>query len=139
DTGGSAMMLLEDVRQWFAANRMPFEWRSDRGPDGVRLAILRPPLGQRLPMGDLDVAVVVPDVHLGFGNDVFRFGDPGRARRLEAFLDLLARLRDRVRSFGALQVGDWYDFWRAPAAGVPAKRALIEQQYRTVYERARQL
>src|SRR3954451_23365623 len=98
---------LLDVRQFFASAGLPFSWRNELG----RQAILRPVSGGALGNG---VAIVIPDVHLGIHNDIFRFNDYTRSARLLRFLQVVTRLRDNVGAgaFTAVQLGDWYDFWR---------------------------
>jgi hypothetical protein len=126
-------MKLDEVRGWFAGQGMPFSWRRDLGHE-ARLT----PLGRTLPLGGIEAAIVVPDVHLGWGNDPFFYNDVQRAQRLERFLDKLAALRDTVGAgaFTAIQLGDWYDFWRTPQVNTAADRSVIEHRYRGICDKA---
>jgi UDP-2,3-diacylglucosamine pyrophosphatase LpxH len=86
------------------------------------------------------VAIIVPDVHLGWGNDAFRYNDPARAQRLERFLDTVAALRAAVGGrLDIVQLGDWYDFWRSPSVTPAEAKHNIEAQYPGVVSRAREL
>jgi hypothetical protein len=126
-------MQLDEVQTWFADQDMPFSWRRDLGC----LTHLTP-VGRQLPIGDIKVAIVVPDVHLGWGNDPFTYNDNRHAQRLERFLDTLAALRDTVgaSAFTAIQLGDWYDFWRTPGLSIAADCHTIEQHYRGICDKA---
>src|SRR5262249_35362461 len=130
---GRMTMQLDEVQTWFAAQEMPFAWRRDLG----RPARLMP-VGRQLTIGNIQVAIVVPDVHLGWGNDPFTYNDVHHAQRLERFLDKLAALRDTVgaNAFTAIQLGDWYDFWRTPPPSIAADRHTIEQHYRSICDKA---
>src|SRR5438105_14087681 len=109
---------------------MPFEWRIDNG----RPAVLKPPASRPL---DVGTAVVIGDTHFGVGDDVFRYHDPDRHARFERFLDALSALRARSPDFNAVQVGDWYDFWRAPSGTPDEVRRAIEAQIPGIAARAR--
>jgi hypothetical protein len=126
-------MQLAEVEQWFGDRGLPFAWRQERPGQA---AILRPPPGRQIPIGNVRVGILVPDVHLGWGNDVFRFNDPNRERRLERFLELLAELRDELgtSAFTAVQLGDYFDFWRAPGFTAAQARAMILAQYPTLIQ-----
>jgi hypothetical protein len=133
-------MLLKDVKQWFSDNHLPLAWRIE--PDGKKnyYGILRPPAGSLIGIAPLEAAIVIPDVHLGWGNDVFRFNDPTRERRLERFLDAIGSLKSFLAgSLDVVQVGDWYDFWRSPGFTHSKAKAIIESQYGGVVQRARDL
>lgn len=127
------MMTVDDVFQWFVGNGAPLEWRREFAAD---LCILRPPAGTTLDLGAIEVGIVLPDMHLGWGNDVFTFNDPNRKVALEGFLQVLASLRDTVgpTAFRAIQLGDYYDFWRSPGVTSQQARAMIEDQYRGVID-----
>jgi len=126
-------MKLDEVQTWFAAQEMPFAWRRDLGRPARLMSV-----GRQLPIGNIQVAIVVPDVHLGWGNDPFTYNDVHHAQRLERFLDKLAALRDTVgaNAFTAIQLGDWYDFWRTPPPSIAADRHTIEQHYRGICDKA---
>jgi hypothetical protein len=131
-------MLLEQVKTWFETRGLPFEWRREGKIPAYSL--LRPPKEKALDLGPIEVGIVIPDCHLGWGNDVFRYNDPTRERRLERFLDALAALRDQLSGkLSAIQLGDWYDFWRSPGITATESKRLIEEQYAGVVERARRL
>ena len=133
-------MQLEDVPGWFASRGMPIGWLTQREGSKNYYQRLRPPAGTTIDIAPLEVAVVLPDVHLGWGNDVFRFNDPARERRLERFLDRLAELKAHVSgNFEVFQVGDWYDFWRSPGFTHAQAKSIIESQYPGVVSRARAL
>ncbi|HKO51167.1 MAG TPA: hypothetical protein VJV79_25835 [Polyangiaceae bacterium] len=63
--------------------------------------------------------IAVPDVHLSDGSDgdIFLNGDPENATRLTATLGAINDYMDSENAQGAsasvLQLGDWYDVWRA--------------------------
>lgn len=64
--------------------------------------------------------VVIPDVHLadaGAG-DVFFNGDPNNVARLEVILTATQSLLTTTPSAVAVQVGDWFDVWRASGGDV---------------------
>jgi UDP-2,3-diacylglucosamine pyrophosphatase LpxH len=131
-------MLLEQVKTWFAAHSLPFEWRREGKIPAYSL--LAPPKQTQLDLGSTKVGIVIPDCHLGWGNDVFRYNDQSRERRLERFLDAVALLRDALSgALTAVQLGDWYDFWRSPGITPAEAKRLIEEQYPGVVERARRL
>src|SRR6185369_3432715 len=132
-------MLLDEVQAWFSG-RMPFSWLIQEMPPKRYFQKIRPPAGMTLDIAPLEVAIVVPDVHLGWGNDVFRFNNPTRERRLEHFLDMVGALRTHVQGkLDIVQVGDWYDFWRSPGFTSSQAKAIIESQYPGVVSRARAL
>jgi len=135
-------MELDDVLAWFNAKGFPFRWRSEPKVNGD-LAILRPKNGNTLTMGELEVAIVLPDIHLGAGNDVFSRGVLAQSygARLTKFLNALAELRDQLGAdkFRVVQVGDWYDFYRAPLPTAAAQVQAIEAQYPGVCNAARAL
>jgi hypothetical protein len=135
-------MQLTEVLSWLNARGLPFTWRAEPQV-GKRSAILRPPPGQLLSLGPLEAAIVIPDMHLGVGNDVFRTADvrgtnPARFLR---FLQALATLRDQLGGdkFRVVQVGDWYDLFRAPLPTVELQIAAIEAQYKDICDAAREL
>jgi hypothetical protein len=133
-------MLLTDARQWFADNHLPLSWRIEHDGPKNYYTFLRPPAGSVIEIAPLSAAVVIPDIHLGWGNDVFRFNDPGRERRLERFLDTLEALRAHLNgALDVVQIGDWYDFWRSPGFTHGQAKAIIESQYAGVVQRARNL
>lgn len=133
-------MQLEELPAWFAAKGMPLDWLTQRDGNRNYFHRLRPPAGTSIDIAPLELAVVIPDVHLGWGNDVFRFNDPTRERRLERFLDRIAELREHVGGkLEVFQVGDWYDFWRSPGFTHSQAKAIIESQYSGVVSRARDL
>lgn len=125
-------MLLDEVKSFFEAAGVALEWRIDNG----RPAVLRPPASRPLEVG---TAVVIGDLHLGVGDDVFRYHDPERHGRFERFLDVLHGLARRSPDFKALQVGDWYDFWRVPPGTPEAVRRAVDAQYPGIAARARSL
>jgi hypothetical protein len=133
-------MELDDVLQWLNDAGFAFQWRSEPNAQNAP-AILKPKNGKKLGLGALEVAIVIPDVHLGVGNDVFRTADPTQTNssRLLDFLESLASLRDEVgpTKFRVVQVGDWYDFYRAPAPTVALQVAAIELQYGDICKAAR--
>ena len=130
-------MNLNDVQNHFAMQRLPIEWL----PDGGTRMLIRPGAGA-LDFGG-EVAVVVPDIHLGTGaGDIFQEASPERKGRLERFLHVLAGLRDRVgaAAFKAVQLGDFYDLWRkSPSADYAQACATIESEYDGVIQGARAL
>jgi UDP-2,3-diacylglucosamine pyrophosphatase LpxH len=128
-------MKLQDVQHWFAAKGMPFSWRVEHG----KPALLKRHDGTALPLGGMQVGVVIPDVHLGWGNDVFRYNDPKRGDRLEKFLTLVTQLRDEVHALSVVQLGDWYDIWRTPPGSLETKKEAIEKQYAHIVALARGL
>lgn len=137
-------MLLAEARQWFAQHGLPIEWRQDIGLNGqLEDAILRPPPGVSIPLDPLGLAIVMPDMHLGVGNDPFRFNDVNRARRLERFLRGLVALRDELaqgfHGFSCVQLGDFYDLMRAPGLNAHGKRASIDAQYSAAIDLCRSL
>jgi hypothetical protein len=133
-------MRLDDVKTWFSSQHLPFSWLVQNDGDKRYFQKLRPPQGQLIEMAPLEVAIVIPDVHLGWNNDVFRFNDPSRERRLERFFDVLGVLRNQLPGkFEIVQVGDWYDFWRSPGFTSAKAKAIIESQYPGVVARARNL
>lgn len=137
-------MKLLEAQQWFAAHGVPVTWRQDIGLNGrLEDAILRPPPGETIPLDPLGLAIVIPDMHLGVGNDPFRFNDVNRAARLERFLTALVALRDELadkfQGFSCVQLGDFYDLMRAPGIGAHAKRANIDAQYSGVIQLCRAL
>src|SRR5258706_99149 len=122
-------MELNDVMKWLNDAGFAFQWRSEPNVHGAS-AILRPKNGKKLSLGALEVAIVIPDVHLGVGNDVFSTADPTQTNssRLLEFLQALASLRDEVgeEKIRVVQVGDWYDFFRSLAPTVYEHVAAIE-------------
>lgn len=133
-------MQLDDVQAWFAAQHLPFSWLVQEGPSKRYFQKVRPPAGKSVEMAPFEAAIVIPDVHLGWGNDVFRFNDPAREQRLERFLDVLGAFRNFLQGkTTVVQVGDWYDFWRAPGFTHAKAKAIIESQYVGVVARARDL
>jgi UDP-2,3-diacylglucosamine pyrophosphatase LpxH len=128
-------MKLEDVQTWFASKALPFTWRNENG----KPALLKPVGATTMPLGTMKVGVVIPDVHLGWGNDIFRFGDPNRGARLERFLLLLAELRQEVKDLAIVQLGDWYDLWRTEPGTFAEKKHAIDQQYAGIMAAARAL
>jgi hypothetical protein len=136
-------MKLADAQQWFASRGLTLRWRDDVGPNGKAPAILRPPAGTDLPVGPLGLAVVLPDMHLGIGNDVFRFNDSTREHRFERLLRALVALRDELanefRGFSAVQLGDFYDLMRVPGTSARMKRELIDDSYPEVIRLTRSL
>jgi UDP-2,3-diacylglucosamine pyrophosphatase LpxH len=130
-------MKLDEVHTWFLT-KLPFSWLIQDFSPKRYFQIIRPPHGQQIDIAPLEAAIVIPDVHLGWGNDVFRFNDPDRERRLEDFLDVLAEFReDQAGKVELVQVGDWYDFWRSPGFTHSQAKAIIESQYPGVVSRAR--
>jgi len=133
-------MLLDDVLAWFGTQGLASAWLIQDDPPKRYFQKVRPPAGTTLDIAPLEVAIVVPDVHLGWGNDVFRFNNPTRERRLEHFLDMVGALRSHVQGkLDIVQVGDWYDFWRSPGFTSSQAKAIIESQYPGVVSRARSL
>jgi UDP-2,3-diacylglucosamine pyrophosphatase LpxH len=133
-------MQLEEVPAWFAKQGLPISWLIQKDGRKNYFQRLRPPTGTALDIAPLEIAIVIPDVHLGWGNDVFRFNDPTRERRLERFLDRVSDLKQHVNgNLEVFQVGDWYDFWRSPGVTHSQAKAIIESQYRGVVSRARNL
>jgi hypothetical protein len=133
-------MNLDDVKAWFAAQHLPFSWLVQPLPQKRYFQKIHPPAGKSIEMAPLEAAIVIPDVHLGWGNDVFRYNDFGRAQRLERFLDVVATFRNFVGGkLDVVQVGDWYDFWRSPGFTHAQAKAIIESQYPGVVSRARDL
>jgi hypothetical protein len=138
-------MLLAEAQTWFANRGLPFVWRKDSGADGQPSdAVLRPPAGTEIPLGPLGLAVVVPDMHLGAGNDIFRYDDAAKHEaRLIAFLEALVALRDELGAkmipFDVVQLGDFYDLMRVPGTSATEKRALVDHSYARVIELCRAL
>ena len=133
-------MRLDDVRAWFSAHGVPCSWMVQRVGGKRIYQKLRPPTPERIDIAPLELAIVIPDVHLGWGNDAFRYNDPLRAHRLERFLDKVAALRAAVGGkLDLVQLGDWYDFWRAPNVSAFEAKANIEAQYQGIVARAREL
>lgn len=132
-------MKLQAVRTLFEIEGLPFRWRREPKVDGAE-AILRP-VGAGKPVAP-GVIIVIPDVHLGAGNDIFRNGNDAHAARLLQFLGVLKALQDSVGPalFAAIQLGDWYDFFRVPP-GLDFERArsAIENAYPAIVEAARAL
>src|SRR3954453_23230211 len=91
-------MRLAEAQSWFKKRGLPFVWRRDVGQDDAPAeALLRPPAGGEIPLGPLGLAVVVPDLHLGVGNDIFRYDDGVKhEQRLISFLEGLIALRDEL-------------------------------------------
>jgi len=127
-------MNLKEVQDFFSGQALPIEWL----PEGATRMLIRPAAGTL--DFDGEVAVVVPDIHLGNGpGDIFQDSHSERKGRLERFLDVLARLRDRVGSakFRAVQIGDFYDLWRKDLSADYAQAcAAIESEYDGVVQRA---
>lgn len=135
-------MKLDDVKTWFDQNGLPFDWLVEDQPPQRLFQKLRPPAGTLIDIAPIEAAFVIPDVHLGWGADVFTYNGPNSAfeRRLEAFLDKLAAFRNFLQGkVDVVQVGDWYDFWRAPGIGHAQAKQLIEAQYPGIVSRARDL
>ena len=137
-------MLLEAARQWFDSHGLPCAWRKDLGLDGRPAhAILRPPQGATIPLEPLGLAIVVPDLHLATGNDVFRYNTDTHARRLERFLGALVTLRneltDQFTGFACVQLGDFYDLMRADGIDANSKRQHIDARYPEVMRLCRAL
>lgn len=133
-------MRLDDVKNWFSGAHLPFSWLIQNDGKKRYFQKLRPPQGQTIEMAPLEAAIVIPDVHLGWGNDVFRFNDPRRELRLERFFDVLGTFRNHLHGkLEIVQVGDWYDFWRSPGFTHQNAKAMIESQYPGVVARARNL
>ncbi len=137
-------MQLAEAQQWFADHGLPFAWRQDIGTDNQPAdAILRPPSGTTIPLDPLGLAVVIPDVHLAQGNDIFRYNVADRERRLEQFLTALAALRDELAQgfvgFACVQLGDFYDLMRVQGVDANAKRAIVDAAYPRVMELCRAL
>lgn len=128
-------MTLNELLRWFASQGMPFRWRSERG----KPALLLPRAGREVPLGDTEIAVVIPDVHLGWGDDIFRYGSDHHAPRLERFLNMLLQLRAAGHKLEVIQLGDWYDLWRTPPGSFAAKRQAIEAHYPGIVAAAREL
>lgn len=75
----------------------------------------------RLPRGVLARPLVaIPDCHLADGSegDEFFDDDPANVARLEAVLGALGALVRRQPDVCALQLGDWFDLWRANASAI---------------------
>jgi hypothetical protein len=69
-----------------------------------------------VPMGVLPGPIVaIPDVHLADGEngDIFYDGSSANAARLEAVLGAVESLIAANPNLYALQLGDWFDVWRA--------------------------
>lgn len=130
-------MKLNEIHAYFATHGQPIAWLVD----GATPMLLRPTSGI-LDFGG-EVAVVVPDIHLGTGpGDTFQEMQPARVSRLVRFLEILASLRDTVgtAAFRAVQLGDFYDLWRkSPSADYAQACATIESEYAGVVQRAREL
>jgi hypothetical protein len=130
-------MKLQEVQDFFTSQKLSIKWLID----GATPMKLKPDSGT-LEFKD-DVAVVIPDVHLGTGpGDVFQEQSPERIARLENLLDVLASLRDKVSSakFQVVQLGDFYDLWRkSPSADYFETCASIESQYSGIIARGRAL
>jgi hypothetical protein len=133
-------MNLADVQNFFAAHGLPFTWLTEtaRGP---MLAVPPAPLALAV-----DVAIVIPDVHLGIGpGDAFQENDGSRVTRLEAFLDVVGELGVSVASsgsrFAAVQLGDFYDVMRTsdPAAPFEERLAIVLDAYPGVHAKAQAL
>jgi hypothetical protein len=128
-------MKLDDVRAFFTARDLPFRWLA--GADERPMKALRQ---APLPLS-VEVAIVLPDVHLGLGRgDPFQQNDPARTALLETFLDVVALLRDSLPGgrFAAVALGDFFDVMRARRPGAPfaARLADIRAAYPGVLERA---
>lgn len=132
-------MNLEEIKAWFEP-RLPIDWLTRKIKNETYYERLRPPAGTKLELAPTEVAIVLPDVHLGWGNDVFRYNNPQRERRLERFFDVCRELKAHVGgALEVVQVGDWYDFWRAPGLTAAKAKSIIEAQYPGVVRRAREL
>jgi len=129
-------MKLEEVRAFFAARGLPFDWQTDLARPARSPLLLRPPPGVTLTLAPVEVAIVVPDVHLGWGRDAFVGDAPNRITRFEAFLDVLAAMRASGTELDVVQVGDWYDFFRAPSVTKANAKANIEKSYPGIVKRA---
>jgi hypothetical protein len=133
-------MKLEEIKLWFSDNGVACSWLVQSLGKKRYYQKLRPPSDQLIDIAPLEAAIVLPDMHLGWGNDIFRYNDPDRARRLEHFLDVLLALRAAVgNQLEVVQLGDWYDFWRSPALTPEQSKAAIEAQYPGVVARAAKL
>ena len=137
-------MLLNDAKQWFQAHGLPCAWRHDVDLDGNTAdAILRPPAGSSIPLDPLGLAIVVPDLHLATGNDIFHFNDDAHALRLERFLRALVSLRDELTGqfsgFACVQLGDFYDLMRAAGLDANEKRKNIDAHYPEIMKLCRAL
>jgi len=137
-------MRLAEAKEWFEAHGLPFAWRQERWKDELPTeSILRPDPASTVPLDPLGLAVVIPDLHLAVGNDVFRYNVADRERRLERFLAALVTLRDELANdfvgFAAVQLGDFYDLMRVPGIDAHAKRQAIDAAYPRVIELCRKL
>jgi hypothetical protein len=129
---------LADVQSFFAARDMPFQWLVEPSANAPMIATAPAPLAL-----DVDVAIVIPDVHLGIGpGDVFQENDILRVRRLERFLDVTSALRDNLHALGlrfaAVQLGDYYDVMRSsdPADPFEARLAIVLDAYPGAHAKA---
>lgn len=137
-------MQLDSALQWFRSHGLPCSFRTDIGLDGhPTAAILRPPAGTTIPLDPLGLAIVVPDLHLATGNDVFRYNNDAHERRLERFLQALVTLRDELSDqfsgFACVQLGDFYDLMRAEGGDATSKRRNIDEQYPEIVRLCRAL
>jgi len=137
-------MKLVEAKAWFERRGLSFSWRRDEGPGGIADAVLLPPQGSEMPLGPLGLAIVIPDLHLGVGNDIFRYNDGAKhEQRLIAFLEALVALRDeladKMAGFDVVQLGDFYDLMRVVGTSASMKRSLIDHSYERVIALARQL
>ena len=131
-------MNLAEVASFFSGHGLPLRWTSE-GTRGRRTAAPSTPLDLTV-----DVAVVIPDVHLGIGlGDVFQEHDISRTTRLERFLDVLAALRDALPAerFAAVQLGDYFDVMRSTGPAMAAasfvdRLALVRAAYPGVAARS---
>ena len=86
----------------------------------------------QLPAGTLGAPIVaIPDCHLADGSDGDEFldGDATNAARLEAVLRALWVFLARHPESCALQLGDWFDLWRAEERavdGAAVYRSILE-------------
>jgi len=86
----------------------------------------------RLPAGVLEAPLIaIPDCHLGDAGEGDEFFDDDRENvdRLEGVLRAIAAFMERHPDACVVQLGDWFDLWRASSEAVQAAPA-----YQTVLE-----
>jgi hypothetical protein len=86
----------------------------------------------RLPAGTLTAPLIaIPDCHLAdaTGGDEFFDGDPANVTRLEIVLRAAAAFLEKHPDACVVQLGDWFDLWRASSGAVQSAPA-----YKTVLE-----
>lgn len=138
-------MKLAEAEAWFVGHGLPFKWRQEKDANGNLVdAILRPTGDNAVPLDPLSLAIVVPDIHLGVGNDIFRYlSAKEHEARFVRFIQALHALRDELvnkfESFACVQLGDFYDLMRVPGLDANEKRRAIDASYPTITDLARKL